>query len=91
MKDPMRSRALAILREGRCTVLASDWTSPMVTAVRVIAVVRSSRDRNRLYAVDYPSGGGGWSCTCWAGQRDESCPHVLAVRYVTGHHDLAAA
>lgn len=77
--DPMRSKALAILREARCTVLrvlVDDAWRPVV----VLARVRSSRGR-QFYRVQLSREG--WSCTCDAGRHDDPCPHIIAVSLVT--------
>jgi uncharacterized Zn finger protein len=77
--DPIRSKALGCLREGRVTVLGVKL-DPAWRPIAVVARVSSSRDRHpyrvRLLA-------GAWSCTCRAGLRDEPCPHVAAVALVT--------
>lgn len=77
--DPLRSRALACLREGRVTVLAvgvdKQWQP-----IRVLARVRSSRD-DHLYRIRRIAGT--WSCTCREGLREQPCPHVRAVAMVT--------
>jgi uncharacterized Zn finger protein len=77
--DPLRSKALACLREGRVTVFGvklDDGWRP----IAVLARVRSSRDRHPYRVVLRD---GVWSCTCRAGLRDEPCPHVAAVALVT--------
>lgn len=77
--DPLRSKALAVLREARCTVLrvrVDDVWRP----VAVLARVRSSRGR-QFYRVQLTKEG--WSCTCAAGTRDEPCAHIAAVMLVT--------
>lgn len=77
--DPMRQKALACLREARVNILrvivGDDWRPE-----RVFARVRSSQGR-QFYRVQFHSGQ--WTCTCSAGNRDETCPHVLAVSFVT--------
>lgn len=77
--DPVRTKALACLREGRTTVLrvgVDDAWRPVL----VVATVRSSRDRH-VYRVQLRDGS--WSCTCAAGLRGEACPHAAAVALVT--------
>jgi uncharacterized Zn finger protein len=77
--DPLRSKALACLRELRVNILrvhvGDDWRPVMV-----FARVRSSRGR-LFYRVQLRDDA--WTCTCPAGQRDERCPHVEAVTFVT--------
>lgn len=77
--DPMRSKALACLRELRVNILrvrvGDDWRPVMV-----FARVRSSQGRH-FYRVQLRDGV--WTCTCTAGSHDEPCPHVAAVTYVT--------
>lgn len=77
--DPIRSKALACLRELRVNILrvrvGDDWRPVMV-----FARVRSSRGPH-FYRVQLRDGT--WTCTCTAGTRDEQCPHVLSVQYVT--------
>ncbi len=83
-----RRGALAILREGRCTIreaTSEHWPAPCT----VEAAVRSSRPGGPTYAVDFtvidPSDGTGarWLCTC-SPQPDPGCSHVMAVQLVTG-------
>lgn len=77
--DPLRSRALACLREGRVTVLrvtVNDAWRPVVVFARVL----SSRDRHP-YRVQLRAGT--WTCTCREGLRDQPCAHVTAVALVT--------
>lgn len=79
--DPMRQRALGILREGRCSVVRAvddEFHVPQ----RVMAIVRSSRPNHSPYAVELLRDGS-WTCTCHAGMRDEPCAHVHAVQLVT--------
>lgn len=77
--DPMRSKALACLRELRVNILrvrvGDDWRPEAV-----FARVRSSQGRHH-YRVQFRDGQ--WTCTCTAGVRSESCPHALAVQFVT--------
>ncbi len=86
-----RRAALAILREGRCTIrLASgppEWDPGVDTEPQtVLAVVQSSRLGGPMYAIDRtprPSepGVGDWYCTC---REQSECAHVAAVKLVTG-------
>lgn len=78
MTDPLRSKALACLREGRVTVLAIQRDGDVPD--RVLARVRSSRD-DYMYRVEFRAGA--WTCGCRNGLRDETCGHVEAVRLVT--------
>jgi len=77
--DPMRSKALASLRERRVTVygvkLDDRWRP-----VAVLARVLSSRDRHP-YRVQFRDGS--WSCDCRDGLRGDPCAHVAAVQMVT--------
>jgi hypothetical protein len=70
-----RAKTLAILREGRCTILraVSDETN---TVTRSLARVQGHRG---AYAVDLVHGA--WECTCGR----DGCAHVEAVKLVTGH------
>lgn len=77
--DPMRSKALACLREGRVTVYGvklDDAWKPLVVLARVL----SSRDRHP-YRIQFRDGT--WSCDCREGLHGEPCPHVAAVQLVT--------
>ena len=89
MIDPLRGRALAILREGRLTVVYAR-TSRDGGAVpdQLIVAVRSSRDGGGTYAIDFLDGV--WTCTCRDGAQNRPCAHMEAARLVTGHHNLAA-
>jgi len=76
--DPIRSKALACLREGRVTVYGvklDDRWRPVVVLARVL----SSRDRHP-YKVQLRDGA--WSCGCREGLRGEPCAHVAAVQHV---------
>lgn len=81
----LRTRALAILREGRCQVLISKWDGHSETPECVVFRVRSSREGGRPYAVDFLDGV--WSCTCGT----EPCAHVAAVQLVTLGPDAVGA
>lgn len=83
--DPMRSKALACLREGRVTVLGVKLDAAW-HPVAVVARVRSSRDQHP-YRVLLRMGM--WSCDCRDGQHDQPCAHVAAVQLVTTQ-DVAA-
>jgi hypothetical protein len=77
--DPMRSKALACLREGRVTVYGiklDDAWRPTVVLARVL----SSRDRHPYLVRFHDSA---WSCSCRDGLRGDRCPHVTAVQLVT--------
>lgn len=80
MTAALRPRALAVLRTGRLTVLKADCRKDAHVVDEVIARVQSSRDGGSAYAVDYLDGV--WTCTCRA---EAECPHIAAVRLVTGH------
>ncbi len=87
----LRAKALAILREGRCTIrLAtgpSGWDPSEDTEPQtVLAVVQSSRLGGPPYAVDrtptsFEPGAGEWFCTC---RQQGYCAHIHAVQLVTG-------
>lgn len=94
--DPLRARALAVLRSGRCTIVrATDNEHHDVQ--RVMALVASSRPGRGRYVVDYaahpfPGAIVGWQCTCRNGQHGEPCVHVAAVQLVTiGHIETASS
>lgn len=78
--EVLRRRALAILRESRCTVLHATCRKVAHIVDEVIARVQSSREGGPAYCVDLLDGL--WTCTCRAGG---DCPHVTAVQMVTGH------
>lgn len=77
--DPQRAKALSVIREGRLTVLHAACHKTAHEVDEVIARVQSSRPGGAVYAIDFAAGL--WSCTCG----DVECPHVIAVRLVTGH------
>ncbi len=87
----LRAKALAILREGRCTIrLATGppgWNPSEDTEPQtVLAVVQSSRLGGPPYAVDRTPrpnepGAGTWYCTC---REQGDCAHIHAVQLVTG-------
>jgi hypothetical protein len=80
----LRTKALSILREGRCRVLISKWDGHSDAPEFVVFRVLSSREGGPRYAVDFLDGV--WSCTC--GQ--SPCAHVAAVQLVSGHAEAAA-
>lgn len=84
---PQRAKALAVLREGRLTVLRAECRKTAHEVDEVIARVQSSRQGGPAYAVDLSFGQ--WTCTCRDGA-DGTCPHASAVKLVTGHHQAAA-
>ena len=77
--DPLRRKALTIIREGRLSVLMVSHVAYVVYAV--VARVTSSRPGVSPYIVDLLEGGV-WVCTCRA---TEVCPHIAATQIVTGH------
>jgi hypothetical protein len=82
VSDPMRAKALTILREGRlsvCRATDNEAHEPQ----RVMALVTSSRPGVGRYAVEMSAGGQSWSCTCRDGMQDLPCAHVAALRLVT--------
>lgn len=82
--DPMRPKALARLRAGLVTVLTTTRLSHQDRPMAVMARVDSTRsDRRTGYIVDLVNDD--WSCTCNAGNAGLPCPHVLAVKMVTGY------
>ena len=78
--DPLRRKALTIIREGRLTVLWATSDSGD-TVNSVVARVLSSRPGVGPYVVDLLEGDV-WVCTCRA---TEVCPHIAATQIVTGH------
>ncbi len=90
-----RRGALAILREGRCTIrVARDlFDHPAIgRPTWVEAAVQSSRPGGPTYAVDLDVSGDEdgethrWLCTC-SPTADTACAHVLSVQLVTGWGD----
>lgn len=76
----LRSKALAVLREGRLIVRhARTYNGGDGRPSEVVAAVRSSRDGGPTYAVDLIDGVA--TCTCRDGG---DCAHVAAVALVTG-------
>ena len=92
--DPLRRKALTILREGRLTVLTAKHTDDGWVG-GVVARVKSSRPGVGPYFVDL-LWSGQWVCTCPAGRGRqwsvpiEVCPHIAAVQIVTGHAPVTA-
>lgn len=78
--DATRRKALAILREGRVTVLTAKSDPDTLQVVH--AVVRTQGTRG-VYVVDLRDGE--WTCTCSHGQAGVHCGHILAGQLVTGH------
>lgn len=81
MTDPLRRKALAIIREGRLTVLMAECRRISHTVDAAIVRVQSSRPSVGPYVVDL-LGDGQWTCTCRA---EGVCPHIRAGQLVTGH------
>ena len=83
MTDPLRRKALTIIREGRLTVLMAGSWMKSNTVNAAIVQVQSSRPGVGPYVVDLLGvGDGQWTCTCRA---DAVCPHIRAAQLVTGH------
>ena len=81
----LRPKALPILREGRVSVVRATCDEQQ-RPVRVMAMVRSSREHHGPYVVDgkrLDTSEPRWDCTCMPGMRGERCPHVAAVQLVT--------
>lgn len=78
--DAIRRKALAILREGRVTVLTAK--SDPVTLTVTGAMIRVIGTRS-TYVVDYIDGQ--WTCTCNRGQAGVRCGHILAGQLITAH------
>ena len=76
--DALRRKALAVIREGRLTVLMVSHVAYVVDGV--VARVESSRPGSGPYVVDWLDDGR-WVCTCRA---TEVCPHIAAAQIVTG-------
>lgn len=86
MTPELRRKALAVLREGRLTILHATCRKTAHDVDEVIARVRSSRQGGPNYAIDFLDGT--WTCTCRAGS---DCPHIAAAQIVTGHARIEAA
>lgn len=80
MTPELRKKALAVLREGRLTLLHATCRKTAHDVDEVIARVRSSRGGGPAYAVDFLDGA--WTCTC---STASDCGHVAAAQMVTGH------
>lgn len=78
--DPVRTRALACLREGRVRVIGVN-NDEQWRPVQVIATVRSSREHVGAYRIRFSAGR--WSCTCDGVVDGLLCPHASAVALVT--------
>lgn len=81
--DPIRTKALAFLRDGRLTVI--DATTSQIggpSSPQALATVRDGRD---TMAVERRRDGTCW-CECPDGQNtyDAVCTHAYALRLVTG-------
>ena len=74
----LRSKALAVLREGRLTVLHARHHGHQLSPHEVVARVKSSRGE-RVYAVDLLDGA--WDCTCG---NEAPCAHIAAAQLVAG-------
>ena len=79
--DALRRKALAVIREGRLTVLMAECRKASDVVDGVVARVESSRHGSGPYVVDLLEDGQ-WVCTCRA---TEVCPHIAAAQIVTGH------
>jgi hypothetical protein len=77
--NPLRSKALGVLRAGRVTLLFVRSDNDTQQVVEALAKVKSSRPGDRFYATEYIDGV--WACTCGR----DGCPHVAALQLVTGH------
>lgn len=88
MTDPaaLRRKALAVLREGRLTVVLSRCPDGSTRPHELVAAVRSSRDGGPTYAVDLRECV--WSCTCGTTER---CAHIAAAQLVAGSASEVAA
>ena len=84
--DPLRRKALTIIREGRLTVLLAECRKASDVVDGVVARVTSSRPGVSSYVVDWLEDGV-WVCTCRA---TEVCPHIAATQIVTGHAPVTA-
>jgi len=86
--DAVRRKALAVLREGRVTLLVVRSDPDTLAVTKVVARVQGSRG---TYVVDYRvTADSGWDCTCSRGMAGQRCGHILAAQLVTGHSDTAA-
>lgn len=83
--DAIRRKALAVLREGRVTVLSARSDEKLAVTS---ALVRVQGSRG-VYVVDFKNGE--WTCTCDRGQAGVRCGHIVAGQLVTGHAQNGAA
>ena len=77
--DPVRAKALAILREQRLTLLHVACRKLADVPDEAIGRVQSSREGGATYAIDMFDGA--FTCTCKHGG---DCAHALAVQLVVG-------
>lgn len=84
LRDPLRTKALAALREGRVTIIEADPDDDQKRPGSVVARVETSRPNSHRYYVVDRSSGARWACTCDAWQSGMPCAHVAAVQLVTG-------
>ncbi len=84
--NPVRTKALAAIRERRVTVVHAVCRKTAHDVDEVIARVVSSQDNGPVYVVDLLDAT--WTCTC---PDAGDCVHVAAVQLVTGHPSAAAA
>ena len=84
--DPLRRKALTIIREGRLTVLMAESRQASRVVEGVVARVESPRPGAGPYVVDLLDNGQ-WVCTC---PGTEVCPHIAAAQIVTGHAPVTA-
>lgn len=83
VRDPLRTKALSALRDGRVMVIHVVSEHGCPAPVRVVAKVRTSRpDSRRVHVVDLSRAG--WQCTCDAWKSGNDCAHLRAVQMVTG-------
>lgn len=82
MSGEVRTKALAVLREGRVTICharSDDCKSP---PFELVARVTASQPGNGPWTVDMLDGW--WSCSCPA-PNGTDCKHVAAVAMVCGY------
>ena len=84
--DPLRRKALTIIREGRLTVLMAECPNSSHVVDGAVVRVQSSRLGVSPYIVDLLEDGV-WGCTCRAAG---GCPHIAAAQIVTGHAPVTA-
>lgn len=78
-RSPIRTKALAILREQRLRLVTVKCPDGGTVPDLILARVKGFHG---VYAVDLIAGR--WTCTCREGL-DGECAHAWAVRLVTGH------